>query len=282
MTLPRLCAVIGNPVAHSRSPFIHARFASQTGLALRYDKIQAEAGEFESVVADFFKRGGIGLNVTVPFKEKAFALASPRLDDSARLAQAVNTLYMRDGALHGANTDGRGLLADLKRLGAVPDGKHVLLIGAGGAARGIVPPLLEAGCFRLHIVNRHAERAHTLRRHIQEAMPAAASRMSSGGLDDAAGEWDLVINATSGSLTGQAPDIPGARYASGALAYDLVYAARPTPFMIQADGLGAQAVSDGLGMLVAQAAASFAIWHGRDPDTVPVLSALRQALDTSQ
>jgi shikimate dehydrogenase len=274
----RRCAVIGNPIAHSRSPFIHAQFAGQAGLALRYDRILAETDEFEKVVTAFFAQGGIGLNVTVPFKEKAFELARPRLDDSARLAQAVNTLYLRDGALWGANTDGIGLLADMERLGHLPRDGRVLMLGAGGAARGVALPLLEAGCTRLHIVNRHADRARALCRHIHEAVPAAAARVSGGGLDEAEGDWDAIINATSGSLQGQAPDVPGARYAPGALAYDLVYAAKPTPFMLQASQLGARDVSDGLGMLVSQAAASFAIWHGHHPDTAPVLAALRQAL----
>ncbi|HEU0229798.1 MAG TPA: shikimate dehydrogenase [Burkholderiaceae bacterium] len=278
-TPPRRCAVIGNPIAHSRSPFIHLRFAEQTGLDLRYDRILAEADDFEAVATDFFHGGGIGLNVTVPFKEKAFTLTHRRLDDSARVAQAVNTLYVREGVLHGANTDGTGLLADLERLGCTLSGKRVLLVGAGGAARGVAAPLLASGCALLHVVNRHAERAHILRQHIHEISPATAGRLSSGGLRDADGDWDLIINATSGSLQGQAPDIPAARYAAGALAYDLVYSARPTPFMIQASRLGADQVSDGLGMLVSQAAASFAIWHGRYPDALPVLAALRQALD---
>lgn len=278
-TPPRRCAVIGNPIAHSRSPFIHLRFAEQTGLDLRYDRILAEVDDFETVVTDFFQGGGVGLNVTVPFKEAAFMLAGGRLDDSARVARAVNTLYVREGVLHGANTDGTGLLSDLERLGCALSGKRVLLVGAGGAARGVAAPLLEAGCGLLHVVNRHAERAHSLRQHIHETSLATAGRISSGGLLDADGDWDLIINATSGSLRGQAPDIPAARYAAGALAYDLVYGAHPTPFMVQASRLGAGQVSDGLGMLVSQAAASFAIWHGRHPDARPVLAALRQALD---
>ncbi len=282
MTSPRHCAVIGNPIDHSRSPFIHEQFAKQTGLALRYDKIRAQAGEFDAVVADFFRRGGVGLNVTLPFKGKAYALARPRLDDSATLALAVNTLYRRDDALCGANTDGGGLLADLERLRASPADKRVLLIGAGGAARGIVAPLLLAGCGSLRIVNRHAERAHALRRQVQEALPTAAARLSSGGLDQSTGDWDVVINATSGSLTGEVPDIADARYAPGALAYDLVYAAGPTAFMVDARDKGARVVSDGLGMLVAQAAESFAIWHGLHPATAPVLAALRQALDAER
>jgi len=277
----RICAVIGNPIAHSRSPFIHQMFAQQTELPLRYDAILAQDADFETVVKEFFAGGGTGMNVTVPFKEKACALARDHLDDRARMAGAVNTLWRRDGALHGSNTDGAGLLLDFQRLGVSPAGKKILLVGAGGAARGLVFPLLDAGCDRLHIVNRHEPRADDLCRHIRDAAPRVSARVSSGGLGAAAGRWDIVINATSSSLSGQAPQTPGADYAPQALAYDLVYGAQPTPFMRQAAGLGAGIVSDGLGMLVAQASASFQIWHQRQPDTAPVLAALRQVLQTA-
>lgn len=271
-------AVIGNPVAHSRSPFIHQQFAGQTGLALEYGIIQAPLDAFEACVADFFANGGSGLNVTVPFKERACALAQGNLSARAQLAGAVNTLWMEQGVVHGCNTDGVGLLDDLSRLGHTPERKRILLIGAGGAARGAAFPLLEAGCDALCIVNRSPDRATQLAAELSRQLPDMAARVSAGGLECSAGTWDIVINATSTSLTDASLDLPGLRYARDSLAYDLVYAATPTSFMRHAQGLGATAVADGLGMLVGQAAASFAIWHGISPRIEPVLLAVRAQL----
>lgn len=271
-------AVIGNPIEHSRSPFIHELFARQTGLAITYEKIKAPLDRFETTVREFFAQGGQGLNVTVPFKEEAFALANPNLTPRARLAAAVNTLWMDKGNLHGCNTDGVGLLNDLLRLGHSPKDKEILLIGAGGAARGVVFPLLEAGCAHLRIINRSPERALTLHRHLVEQLPELSPRLSCGSLADAGGPWDMVINATSSSLGQAAPDLPGNLYKPVSLAYDMVYGGQATPFMRQAAEQGAQTVADGLGMLVGQAAASFAIWHDATPDMEAVLTALRQQL----
>ncbi|TEA79095.1 shikimate dehydrogenase [Allopusillimonas ginsengisoli] len=270
--------VIGNPIAHSRSPFIHEQFARQTGIALSYDRLLAPLDGFASTVTAFFAEGGGGLNVTVPFKEQAFALAQAHLSPRAQLAGAVNTLWMKDAALHGCNTDGVGLLEDLTRLGYAPAGRRILLIGAGGAAKGVIFPLLSAGCERLRVVNRNAERALHLREHITTHEPGLASRLEAGGLAQAAGAWDIVINATSSSLGASALALPGGLYAPGALAYDMVYGSQPTPFMQQAGQSGATHTADGLGMLVSQAAASFAIWHGTTPDTQEVLAALRRQL----
>lgn len=272
--------VAGNPIAHSRSPFIHEAFARQTGIALHYDRILAPLDGFADTVHAFFREGGAGLNITVPFKEQAFALARDHLSPRARMAGAVNTLWMENGHLHGCNTDGLGLLNDLERLGHGPAGKRILLVGAGGAARGAVLPLLDAGCATLRVVNRTAERAAQLLAHVLGQMPDAAPRLSAGGLDQAAGPWDIVINATSSSLGDTPPDLPAGCYAPGALAYDMVYAAHTTPFMLQARAQGAARTADGLGMLVGQAAASYAIWHGVQPQAEPVLEALRQALYT--
>ncbi len=277
-TPPKRYAVIGNPVEHSRSPFIHEQFGRQTGLALRYDKIKAPLDGFAGAVADFFAQGGHGLNVTVPFKEEAFALAQTHLSERARLAGAVNTLWMEQGRLHGCNTDGVGLLHDLRRLSHAPAGKNILLVGAGGAARGVAFPLLDAGCARLHIVNRTAQRAQQLRQQVAGHMPRLAASLSAGSLAEAGGPWDIVINATSSSLGQTPPDLPAGLYGPAALAYDMVYAPRATPFMEQARLQGARQTADGLGMLVGQAAASFAIWHGVSPDMEPVLHALRQQL----
>lgn len=271
-------AVVGNPVKHSRSPAIHQQFGRQTGISLQYGLLESPLDEFKRTVTDFFSSGGWGLNVTVPFKEEAFELCGDKLSDRARLAGAVNTLWMQDGTLRGCNTDGVGLLADITRLGIHVQDKRVLLVGAGGAAKGVLFPLLDAGCQTLHIVNRNAARAHDLGKHTAEHLPHYASRLSSGVLDQAQGEWDIVINATSSSLAGEAPALAGVTYAQGALAYDMMYGPQPTPFMDQALRAGAQLVSDGLGMLVEQAAEAFLIWNGVRPQTGPVLSALRATM----
>lgn len=279
-TPPRF-AVVGNPIAHSRSPAIHQEFGRQLGIALSYETLLAPIDGFAATITAFFDQGGSGLNITLPFKEEAFALASANLSERAQLAGAVNTLWMKDGRLHGCNTDGVGLLDDIQRLGVSIAGKRILLVGAGGAAKGVVYPLLHAQCAALRIVNRNAARAHELHAHAASLLPQFTAQLSAGGLDDAQGQWDIVLNATSSSLSSQAPSLPGVDYARGALAYDLVYAAEPTAFMQQAKTKGAQYVADGLGMLVAQAAASFAIWHGRTPDITPVLALLRRQLDAA-
>jgi shikimate dehydrogenase len=275
---PRRYGVIGNPVAHSRSPAIHEAFARQAGITLTYERICAPRDGFAATVEDFFAQGGSGLNVTVPFKEEAFRLAEGGLSKRADMAGAVNTLWMEQGRLHGCNTDGVGLLHDITRLGHAPKDRAILLVGAGGASRGVVFPLLEAGCARLHIVNRTADKAEALRQHIADHAPEMAGRVTAGGLDHAKGPWDIVINATSSSLGSAPPALPGHLYAPGALAYDMFYASVPTAFMRQAQADRASAAADGLGMLVGQAAASFAIWHGYEPDTGPVLEALRSEL----
>ncbi|SOE47166.1 shikimate dehydrogenase [Orrella dioscoreae] len=281
MTLaaPARYAVVGNPVAHSRSPRIHTLFAAQTGKTLVYEKLAAPLDGFTATVADFFAAGGLGLNVTVPFKLEAHALAARHLSPRARAAGAVNTLWRQDGALHGCNTDGVGLVADLKRLDAPLDGARVLLVGAGGASRGALGPLLDAGCARLRIANRTEARALQLLADWQ-AQGGSDTRLDATGLAGAgiAQGWDLVINATASSLADAAPDLPAALYAAGAHAYDMMYGAAPTPFMRQARADGAAQAHDGLGMLVGQAAESFHIWHGLRPDPLPVLAALREDL----
>lgn len=276
----RQFAVVGNPIGHSRSPAIHAMFGEQTGVGLHYRTLLSPLDGFAATVGQFFDAGGRGLNITVPFKEQAHALAD-KLSDRARLAGAVNTLWRQDGQLHGCNTDGMGLLSDLERLQARLQGARVLLIGAGGASKGVVYPLLQAGCTRLHIVNRTAERALSMQEHFRTQLPEQAQSLTAGGLDQAAGEWDIVINATSSGLQDSTPDLPGLRYASESLAYDMLYAAQATPFMRQASQQGATLCVDGLGMLVGQAAASFAIWNGIAPQVEPVLAALRRQLQAA-
>ncbi|AZY50350.1 shikimate dehydrogenase [Bordetella avium] len=274
----RRYAVIGNPITHSRSPQIHAMFAAQTGISLEYERIPAPLDGFRATAEAFFLAGGQGLNVTVPFKQEAFELAREHLSARARMAGAVNTLTWRDGVLQGCNTDGVGLVNDLIRLGVMLQGARLLLVGAGGAARGVLQPLAEAGCAEIRIVNRSPGRAAELLAAWTASGIPGGVQTSAGALDEAGGAWDIVINATASSLHDLAPALPGGLYAPGALAYDMVYGARPTPFMRQARADGAALTADGLGMLVGQAAESFFIWHGLRPDPTAVLTTLRANL----
>lgn len=273
-------AVIGHPVKHSRSPSIHQQFAAQTHIALTYERLEAPLDAFKHTVNQFFSAGGRGLNVTVPFKLEAWELAREHLSTRARQAQAVNTLWMRDGALHGCNTDGVGLVSDLKRLGVRCEGARILMVGAGGAARGVLGPLLETGCKQLHVVNRTVARAQALVSEWHASEPSMQKVLSAGSLADTAvpERWDIVVNASASSLGGEAPALPAGLYAPGAWAYDMMYAAKPTAFMLQAKADGATHLSDGLGMLVGQAAESFYLWHGLRPDVTPVLTSLRAEL----
>lgn len=277
--LPRY-AVMGNPIAHSLSPLIHQQFAQQVGISLQYDKICAPLDGFANTVADFFAQGGKGLNITVPFKEQAYELARQHLGNNGRCATAINTLWMQDGQLHGDNTDGAGLLLDLQRLGHIAPNQRILLLGAGGAAKGVLLPLMNSGCAQLHIANRNPQRAEQLAAHAQSLALTygLTTTLSSSGLDPIPGNWDLVINATSASLAGQSLALPAGLFSPQALAYDMMYGAQPTPFMQQAQAVGVAKIADGLGMLVSQAAVSFAIWHGLQVNTEPVISALRQQL----
>ena len=269
-------AVIGNPVKHSRSPRIHSLFGEQLGIDLQYQRIESPIDQFAQTVETFFAQGGLGLNVTVPFKLEAWDLACANLSQRARQAMAVNTLWRVNGVLHGCNTDGVGLVDDLRRQSATLRDAQVLIVGAGGAARGIIGPLLDAGCAHLRVVNRTASRATEL----IHAWPAHAKMLSAGGLPQAArpGGWDIVINASASSLSDQVPDLPKHLYASESLAYDMMYDCKPTPFMDQAASDGAKFTSDGLGMLVGQAAESFSIWHGVKPDVSVVINQVRAEL----
>jgi shikimate dehydrogenase len=274
-------AVIGHPVKHSRSPSIHQQFAAQMHIALSYERLEAPLDAFTHAVTQFFSSGGRGLNVTVPFKLEAWELAREHLSTRAQHAQAVNTLWMQNGTLHGCNTDGVGLVADLARLGVQCAEARILMIGAGGAARGVLGPLLETGCRHLRVVNRTVDRAQALVSEWHAAEPSTQNTLSAGSLVDAAHpeKWDVVVNATASSLAGEAPALPAGLYAPGAWAYDMMYAAQPTAFMAQAKADGASHLSDGLGMLVGQAAESFYLWHGKRPDVTPVLTTLRAELN---
>jgi shikimate dehydrogenase len=258
-------AVVGNPVAHSKSPQIHAEFARATGQDLEYGRIEAPLDGFERTADAFRSQGGKGLNVTVPFKEAAFRYCR-RVTPRARAAQVVNTLVFSGDEVVGDTTDGVGLVTDLTRnLVLELRQKSLLLMGAGGAAQGVVQALLEAGVARLVIANRTVSRAQAL---------AARHGVAACGYAELEGQsFDLVINATSAGLANETPMLPRSVFKPGALAYDMLYG-RDTPFLAQARAAGARA-TDGLGMLVEQAAESFLVWRGVRPDTRAILERLR-------
>lgn len=272
---PDRYAVIGHPIAHSRSPRIHAAFAAATGQRLAYDRIDAAPEAFEGVVRDFFDSGGRGLNVTLPHKEAAARLAD-RLTVRARLAGAVNTLARQpDGSLLGDNTDGAGLMADLARLGIPVQGARVLVLGAGGATRGILGPLLEARPASIVVANRTAARAQALAADFGATAPAAGGSVQGCGYDalaaqTAGGPFDLVVHATSLGLQGEVPPLPRGGVGPASVAYDLGYGAGDTPFVRWARAQGVTRAEQGLGMLIEQAAESFFLWRGVRPDTAPL------------
>ena len=268
--------VFGNPIAHSKSPEIHAAYAAQTGQQLTYEKRLAPVDGFADAVRAFIAEGGKGANVTVPFKLEAHKLASA-LTVRAQAAGAVNTLvFGADGSITGDNTDGAGLVADIVHNAGVPiAGKRVLLLGAGGAARGVVLPILEHRPAALAIANRTVATAEALAE--QFGALAGPGVLSACGFADVAGAFDIVINATSASLNADLPPVPAGAFAAGALALDMMYGARPTVFMEFAARHGA-ATRDGLGMLVEQAAEAFEAWRGVRPRTASVLQQLRAKL----
>ena len=276
--------VIGNPIAHSKSPQIHAAFALQTGEAMAYERLLAPLDGFEATVRDFIATGGRGANVTVPFKLEAFALADT-LSERATAAGAVNTLrFDRDGGqvrIVGDNTDGVGLVRDIvANAGVAIKGARVLLLGAGGAARGVILPLLAESPSQLVIANRTLARADELVAQFAQAAqttPSATVQLAASRFEELAGSFDILINATSASLSSELPPVPVSVLRAGGFAYDMMYGAQPTVFMQWASQAGA-AVRDGLGMLVEQAAESFFVWRGVRPDTMPVYRQLRAQL----
>ena len=266
-------AVFGHPVAHSLSPRIHAAFARQSHVDMEYVAIDAPPEAFAAALADFAARGGVGANVTLPLKEAAFALCAST-SERARRAGAVNTLARTgDGGWHGDNTDGAGLVRDLTDRHALDlRGRRTLLLGAGGAARGAAPVLLDAGIGELFIANRTPARAEALVDAL--AMPG---RVHPRGFEHlpALGEVDLIINATSAARGGSLPRLPSSLVGMRTAAVDLSYGEVAVPFLAWARAAGCRKVVDGLGMLVEQAALSFAHWHGVTPDTEPVYAELR-------
>lgn len=267
-------AVFGNPVSHSLSPRIHTLFAEQTAQQMRYERRQVPLDGFADAVAAFADEGGYGLNVTLPFKEEAFRLAGQH-SERAQRAGAVNTLIL-GRTIYGDNTDGEGLVHDLRHnLGVGLGGKRVLILGAGGAVRGVLAPLLAEQPARLVIANRTEARAQALARDFGDL-----GRLTACGLDALEGErFEVVISALSCGLQGELPPLPASLVAKGATAYDMVYGAGTTPFVRWARAHGARITADGLGMLVEQAAAAFELWRRVRPDTAPVIEALRRDLD---
>lgn len=278
MTTPNLdrYAVIGFPVTHSWSPFIHAMFAKQTGQAMTYTRMEVAPEDFAREVEAFFASGGRGLNVTVPHKQAAFLLMRYRTP-RAEIAGAVNTIAVQeDGELLGDNTDGAGLVTDLTaNLGFDLAGTRVLLLGAGGAARGVIGPLLGASPDYLEIANRNGERAEQLAKEF-----ATLGNVRGCGFDEitASGHFDLVLNATSASLQDTIPPVPPGVIGPTTLCYDMAYGKGDTVFTRWAKSAGAGRSETGWGMLVEQAAESFYLWRGVKPNTKPVLDALRKGM----
>ncbi len=272
---PDRYAVMGNPIAHSKSPLIHAAFARQTGQRMVYEAIQVDEGGFPQAVGNFRASGGKGLNITVPFKREAWALADER-SERAEPAGAVNTFLFRpDGSIYGDNTDGVGLVRDLvENLDMVIAGRRLLLLGAGGAVRGVLGPLLSQRPACIVIANRTVHRAEELAAAFAGDVP-----VSGCGFDDLGGRtFDVVINGTAASLQGTVPPLPDTILAEGAGCYDMMYGAEPTAFLRWATTHGADRCHDGLGMLVEQAAESFFLWRGVRPETAPVIALVRDTL----
>ncbi len=278
----RYC-VFGNPIAHSKSPAIHALFAANTAQDMTYEALLAPVDGFAASVRAFIEAGGRGANVTVPFKEEAFRLCK-QLSERAQHAGAVNTLIFRGIEIFGDNTDGAGLVRDItQNLGFALAGKRILLLGAGGAARGVIKPLLDTRPDSLFIANRSPEKAAALAAEFSEiAIPQGdflRGAVDAGNMATIAGKsFDLVINATSASLSGETILLPAGIFSPGSLAYDMMYGKGETPFLQTARGQGAARCADGLGMLVEQAAEAFSLWRGVVPESSSVLAELRANL----
>jgi len=264
-------AVIGNPISHSKSPIIHTAFARQTDQTMRYEAILAPINEFQETVTAFQQQNGKGINVTVPFKLEAYEF-STRLTERAELAQAVNTLQFKDNEIVGDNTDGAGLVRDIEmNLGISLHSKRILLMGAGGAARGVILPILKQNPAILAIANRTPQKAQLLQQQF-----TTHGELVSGNYMDLSGEnFDIIINATSASLHDKLPELPQNLFARESLAYDMMYSHEPTRFLAFAEQNGASFLADGIGMLVEQAAESFFLWRGIRPQTAPIIAQLK-------
>lgn len=268
-------AVFGNPISHSKSPAIHQAFAQQTGIEHRYGRICAPVDAFPQTLSAFFEQGGRGANVTLPFKQQAWEFAD-QLSDRAARSGAVNTVKkLSDGQIYGDNTDGIGLLSDLQRLAMIKPGDRVLLVGAGGAARGVILPLLSYGT-DITLVNRTFSRAEELANLFRQNGVIDAS-----DFEQLAGKtFDLVINATSSGVDGKTPPLAGTLIHPELRCYDMFYQSGLTPFLQWCQAQGADHLADGVGMLVGQAAHAFHLWHGVMPEITPVIAQLKQAMQS--
>lgn len=269
-----LYAVMGNPIHHSKSPQIHTQFAEQSKQDLVYSAMLVPIDGFKSAVSNFFKGKGKGINITVPFKEEAFKLAD-QLTERAQTAQAVNTLMLQeDGSILGDNTDGAGLVGDLVLNNQVDlKDKRILVIGAGGAVRGILHPFLKQGPESITIANRTFEKAQNLAENFNQF-----GSINAAEFDQLDTPFDVIINGTSASLNGDIPPISTDVIGPDTVVYDMMYAKQPTNFLLWAQSNGAKKAIDGLGMLVGQAAVSFELWRGQRPDSGIVLDTMRKQL----
>lgn len=269
-----LYAVFGNPINHSKSPHIHRQFAEQTGQDMHYTKQLVNEGEFEKTAQEFFAQGGKGLNITVPFKVNAFEFAQQRTARAER-AGAVNTLaLLSDGTILGDNTDGIGMIHDMHNLGWELEGKRVLILGAGGAVRGILQPLLEENPAQVVIANRTHSKAEELAKNFHDLGTVRAI-----SFEQLHGEiFDVVINGTSASMQGELPPLPDNLLATNANCYDMMYGSEPTVFLCWAKAQGAAQLADGVGMLIGQAAEAFYLWRQIRPEVVPVITAMRRQI----
>ena len=270
----QLYAVFGNPIAHSQSPLVHSLFAKQVGIDLEYRAIQVDIGGFEQAVSGFQANGGNGLNVTVPFKLNAWKIAD-ELTDRAQLAGAVNTLFFQDNRIKGDNTDGAGLVKDIElNLNATLSDSKILVIGAGGAVRGVLAPMLEKQPESITISNRTKGKADALVEMFADYGTVSSTTLEQANLD----RYDIVINATSTGIHGEVPSVSPQVFRGVSLVYDMMYGKNPTKFMQWAGQNSGAQISDGLGMLIEQAAESFKIWHGVMPQTSAVIGAVRRKL----
>lgn len=268
-------AIIGNPIAQAKSPALQTAFARQCGQDMEYGAILAEADEFVAKVREFQASGGLGMNITMPFKLDAFRLAD-ELSERARVAGAVNTFVFReDGTIFGDNTDGFGIVRDITHnLGRPLRGARVLVLGAGGAVRGSLLPIFREAPVEVFIANRTAAKAAELAREF--AGLAGSAKLAGGGFDGISGRFDVIINGSASSMTDEVPPLPAGVWDAGTLAYDMAYRKEATAFVRAARAGGAGLAADGLGMVVEQGAECFRLWRGMRPDTAPVIKALRE------
>jgi shikimate dehydrogenase len=274
-------AVVGHPVAHSQSPFIHAAFAAQTGEPVSYDRLLCPLDGFAPALREFAAGGASGCNVTMPFKFEAFGLVA-KTTPRARIAAACNVIRFDTDGWLGDNTDGAGLVRDIERNAGVDlRGARILLIGAGGGAAGALGPLLASGASEVVVANRSVDRARALvDRHVEALGAAASARVVAAPLDGCGEGFDVVVNATATSVAGAAVPVAPSVLRRGGLALDMMYGRAAAAFVAWAEAHGARG-RDGLGMLVEQAAEAFLLWRGVEPETAPVLRALRERIAAS-